>query len=207
MPDLQIAKSQLTERFTNGTLDVSPDGGLTFDSMLDKINTGEFFEPDEITSAYATGMSSDEYEEITKKNEENAKLTKGQKSDLNDFGVSIDTRYANVLSTARTITTPATGPDMFAAIHKDKKAMKSMVRKMVLGGEPDSDIYASIESNFVSDTDRFYVNFWSRDFGIPEPVKEQDEREERFESIMDLLKSDKKKDLKRLQKILQFWYK
>jgi hypothetical protein len=51
------------------------------------------------------------------------------------------------------------------------------------------------------------VNFWSTDFGLPEPIKDITQREERFEAVMDLLKSDEKKDIKRLQKTLKFWYK
>jgi hypothetical protein len=205
LPELEVTKSQLTERFTNGTLGVSDD--QTFDFMLDKINTGTFFDQDDITSAYATGMSSDEYQQVTKLNEENAKLTKEQKEDLSDFGVFVDTRYSDILRTARPIATAASAPDIFGAIHRDKRVMKTSVRKMVKEGLPTEDIYATIETNFISDTDRFYVNFWSTDFGLPEPIKDITQREERFEAVMDLLKSDEKKDIKRLQKTLKFWYK
>ena len=74
-PALTLIKQDFNNRVTNGSLDVSTDGGLTHDRMMDQILRGKFFEEVEITSAYASGMSTAEYQEVKEKNEQNKKIT------------------------------------------------------------------------------------------------------------------------------------
>ena len=209
IPELEVAKSQLINRQINDSLNISD--METYNSMLNKINTGEFFEQDEITSAYATGMSSEEYKNIIKLNEQNAKMTSKQREDLGTFGVEIDARYNSMLSSVRPLLSASSGAQVFTAIHKDKTTMKNEVRKMVREGKNPQEIYKVIEANFLRDSDKFHKGFIGTvfsggGFNIPEDTRSIGQREERFETVMDLLKAGEKKDLKQLGRILKLWY-
>jgi len=204
VPELDVTKSQLTERYTNKTLDVSDN--KTFKFLEDQINLGKSFEQDELTSAYATGMSSSEYEAISKLNEENSKLTLSQKDNLKNFDTYINSRYSKISQSVSPLLGALTAGPVLTAIGSAKRKLGNEVRSMVRDGKTDEEIYNVIESSFVSDTDRFYRNDSFFDFGIPESIKGIDDREERYESVMQLLKTGEKKDLNMLGDILEVWY-
>ena len=213
VPELNIIKTQFNARLANGTL--SSSDGVTYNSISRQIDEGKFFDPTELTSSFATGMSKEEYQDIKKRNQDNARLAISQKESLVKFHSYIDDRYQQLINTVRPKTSPVTLPQVLAAVDADMTSIKKVLRRAIKDELPDNEIYDKIEASFVADTDRLYKGWWSRkfskgfftDIGDFEPeILEIGDRQERYEIITDIMKSGEKFDLKRLDDLLERWY-
>jgi hypothetical protein len=210
LPELQPIKSIFDSRLANASLDVSDD--LTYKNILEQIETGNYFNPYELVSAYATGMSREEYQNAVKQNEGNKQLTKTQKESLVKFNSYTSDRYNNILSMVRAKIPSNALPEVLAAIDADKASLRKKVLDMVKEGESDADIYKVVEDAFIGDTDRLYKNWFMRwlmpgvyDFR-PE-TREIGDRDERYEIIMEIIKSGRDIDIAKIGKLMEAWYK
>lgn len=211
VPELRQIKNLFDSRLTNGTLNTSDN--ITYESLSRDIDIGtRFFEPHALASAYATGMSTDEYLDLVKRNEENKRLTRSQRESLGKYDSYVNDRYANLTTSIKAKIPPNTLPEVMAAIDMDKGRLRKIILDRVKKGDPDVKIYKEIESAFLADTDSLYKNWLGKIFswGVRDftaEVTDIGDRQERYETILDLMKTGEAEDIEELGKLLEFWYK
>lgn len=211
VPELNIIKESFDNRVEGNSLDTSIDNSSTYNSMLNQIAQGKSFSDSEMTSAFATAMSRDEYEDIVKKNAENVRLTVSQKEDMGKFASYVDDKYSDILRLATPRIPVQFRSVTFAARDFDKAKIKKQIRDMVLAGEPDEKIWKAIEASFIADTDRLFKNWFKRKWytGVNDfetSVIEESNREERFNIITDLIKAGGDLELSRIDDLLERWW-
>ncbi|HEC66228.1 MAG TPA: hypothetical protein ENI23_13135 [bacterium] len=211
VPELNVIKESFDNRVEGNSLDTSIDNSATYNSMLNQIAQGKSFTESDMSSAFATAMSRNEYEDIVKKNAENVRLTISQKEDMGKFTSYIDDKYTDILRLATPRIPVQFRSISFAARDFDKAKIKKQVRDMVLADEPDEKIWKAIEASFIADTDRLFKNWFKRKWftGVNDfetSVIEESNREERFNIVIDLIKAGGDLELDRIDDLLERWW-
>jgi hypothetical protein len=210
LPELQPIYSQFAERTANNSMDVGD--GVTYDAIKARINAGYYVDPFDLISAYSSGLSTQQYQELAKENDKNAKLTPVQKEEMEKYNVYVNTKYATLRSLVSAKIPLTAKPDVYSAIDMDAEALEDEVRNAVLSGKPSNEIYSEIEAHFLADTDNLVQGWWGRMFSrrsqeLTDEVYSRGERTDRYDIIMQLMKSDDEKDRERLRGLLVKWYK
>jgi hypothetical protein len=211
LEDAEPIQQNFTNRVANGTLDVGD--GITYETMLSQIeNYGEWYDPVEMASAYASGLSTQQYAELVERNRQNAEMTSTQKESLRTYTEFVRTKYNELTAGILSKLPPNAIPQVRTAIYEDQLDVTKIVREGVIEGKPSEDIFTAVEKHFIRDTEKhlkgwFVRKFWhGRANELKETVQAIEGRNERYDLIMDLVKSDDRADKERLRHLMTQWY-
>ncbi len=208
IPELEPVRQQFISR--SGNLDISD--GFTFDFLIDKISQGALFTPTELVDNYASGMSTEEYQRAVAENQENARLTVEQRNDLAIFNKHIGDKEGTILRQITGKISIENMPSVKTALDRDTQSIRNTVKQMVKNGDKSEDIYDVIEVHYIKKAEARDIThgFWARIFlprssEIRKEIRESTGIDDRFDTIITLLKSGDKKAFERAQELLRRW--
>jgi hypothetical protein len=208
LPELEDVRQMFIERA--GNLAISD--GVTYDFMLDKINQGTYFTPLKLVDSYASGLSTDEYEELVSKNQENAPLSTEQRNDLAIYNKHIGDKESTILRQITGKISIDNIPSVKTALDRDTQSIRSTVKRMVINGDKSGDIYDTIEAHYIKKAEARDITrhglwrvFLPRAYEIDKETRELTGVDDRFETIITLLKSGDSKAYERAQELLRRW--
>lgn len=213
VPENSIDMSNFNTRTVNGSWNTSD--AVTFARLNERADTGSFIDPAELDSAYFSGMSTDEYEQLKKKNDENRSFTKTQKDDLAEYNTFISTKYQDLFRTIDPKLNINSKAPVRTAIAGDKRRLINQVRSLLRAGESQEKIFKIIDVSFIGDTDKYLEGnggvWWKNALGdFENAIVEEQDVQERYSVITDFLKAtggdDSKEVIKRLSVLLEEWY-
>jgi len=209
LPEMAPINTQFQNRTANGTMNTGD--GLTYEFLKDDITSGYHVDDMDLISAYASGLSTDEYKELTELNAQNRKLTPVQTQQMATFSEYATTEYQNLKKSMAGRTPPHALAELETAIQQDTQIVKEQIRQSIRDGEPSEIIYKKIQKHFASTSDTLVKGAWGRTFNtradeLKADIYELTDREDRYTTIMNLYKSNDDKDKARLKGLLNRWY-
>jgi len=210
LPETDAFNTMFLNRVANGTMDTGD--GLTYDMLKDDALGGYYTDDIDLISAYASGMSTEEYNEIKELNSQNKKLTPVQSQQMTTYNEYITTEYQTLKSGLSGKIPPIAMAEVETAVQMDAQTVKAQVRQWIKDGDPPERIYKKIQEHFVDNSERLTKNYFmytwfnTRADELREDVQELTDREDRYSTIMTLYKSRDKADKARLRELLKKWY-
>ena len=208
LPELEPVRQQFISR--SGNLNISD--GVTFDFLMNQINQGTLFTSTQLVDDYASGMSTAEYQEAVAENQENARLTTDQRNDLAIFNKHIGDKEGAILSQVTGKISIENMPSVKTALDRDTQSIRNTVKQMVKNGDKSEDIYDVIEAHYLKKAEARDIThgFWARIFlprssEIRKEIRESTGIDDRFDTIITLLKSGDRKAFERAQELLRRW--
>ena len=213
LPENQEIVSMLSGRQAAGNVHQSLDQGLTYRFMIDQINYGNQFSEQELTSAFGSALSSDEYNEIRRLNAEIIKLNDTQREEVRTLNEAVSARYGLPKTIMRNRLTPNQFAKFSAAIHHDRTQLQNQVRRMVANGRPTNEVYDAIEAHFLGTEENLVKPFYRRWPGkrasdFEDEVRDASDIEDRWGIIADITKrylQGEESEFDRLPKLIGEW--